>query len=344
MMVTTLSERRRTVPRANMNDVARVAGVSLKTVSRVVNRKSGVHPSTARRVRLAIDQLGFRRDVGPHDAARGLSTETIAVVTEDTANPFYSTLICAVQEVAHEHGRQVLAASSDEDPERERELILDFCSRQVDGLVVVPAGGPHGYLVPQIRAGAKLVFVDRPAGDIAADTVLVDNVGGAAAAVRHLARYGHRRVAYFGDAPHIFTAAERLRGFREGCATAGLRFDQQLVAMGPHDQGSVAMALHHVLRRRTPATAVVTGNNRITVLVLRSLATWPDQPALVGFDDFELADLLEPKVSVIAHDVSALGKAAAELLFARLDGQGSPPHQLTLPVRLIARGSGEIRP
>jgi len=320
MIVTILSERRRTVPRANMNDVARVAGVSLKTVSRVVNRKSGVHPSTARRVRLAIDQLGFRRDVGPHDAARGLSTETIAVVTEDTANPFYSTLICAVQEVAHEHDRQVLAASSDEDPERERELILDFCSRQVDGLVVVPAGGPHGYLVPQIRAGVKLVFVDRPAGDIAADTVLVDNVGGAAAAVRHLARYGHRRVAYFGDAP------------------------QQLVAMGPHDQGSVATALHHVLRRRTPATAVVTGNNRITVLVLRSLATWPDQPALVGFDDFELADLLEPKVSVIAHDVSALGKAAAELLFARLDGQGSPPHQLTLPVRLIARGSGEIRP
>ena len=327
-----------------MDDVARVAGVSLKTVSRVVNRQAGVHPTTAQRVRVAIDQLGFRRNTGAHHATSGLSTETIAVVTEDMANPFYATLICAVQDVARQHDRQVLAASSDEDPDRERELILDFCSRQVDGLVVVPAGGPHGYLVPQIRAGAKLVFVDRPAGGIAADTVLVDNAGGVAAAVRHLARHGHRRIAYLGDAPHIFTAAERLRGFRDGCTGAGLRFDQQLVFMGPHDARRITAALRRVLRRPAPATAIVTGNNRITVLVLRALADWPDQPALVGFDDFELADLLEPKVSVIAHDVAALGKAAAELLFARLSGEDSPPHQLTLPVHLIARGSGELRP
>jgi len=174
--------------------------------------------------------------------------------------------------------------------------------------------------------------------------VLVDNAGGVTAAVRHLARHGHRRIAYFGDAPHIFTAAERLRGFREGCAGSGLRFDQQLVAMGPHDACRITLALRRVLRRPAPATAIVTGNNRITVLVLRALADWPDHPALVGFDDFELADLLEPKVSVIAHDVAALGKAAADLLFARLNGEDSPPHQVTLPVHLIARGSGEVRP
>src|SRR5215475_1922943 len=327
-----------------MVDVARVAGVSLKTVSRVVNRKTGVHPTTAQRVRIAIDQLGFRRNAGVDDASRDLSTGTIAVVTEDMGNPFYSTLICAVQEVARRHDRQVLAASSDEDPVRERELILDFCSRQVEGLVVVPAGVRHGYLVPQIRAGAKLVFVDRPAGDIAADTVLVDNAGGVAVAVRHLARHGHRRLAYLGDARHIFTAAERLRGFREGCSGSGLRFDHQLVAMGPHDQWSITAALRHALRRAAPATAIVTGNNRITVMVLRALAEWPEQPALVGFDDFELADLLEPKVSVIAHDVAALGRAAADLLFARMNGEDSRPHRLTLPVRLIARGSGELRP
>lgn len=202
----------------------------------------------------------------------------------------------------------------------------------------------HGYLVPQIRAGAILVFVDRPAGDIAADTVLVDNADGVAQAVRHLARQGHRRVAYFGDARHIFTAAERLRGFREGCAEAGLRFDERLVAMGPHDHRTIAAAMRRVLRRHAPATAVVTGNNRITVLLLRALAAWPDRPALVGFDDFELADLLEPRVSVIAQNVAALGRAAANLLFARLGGEDSPPHRVTLPVHLIARGSGEVRP
>ena len=327
-----------------MNDVARLAGVSIKTVSRVVNGEPGVHPTTAQRVKVAIDQLDFRRDAGTHNFRRSASAGTIAVVTEDTANPFYSTLIRGVQEVARQHDRLVLTGSSDEDPDRERELILDFCSRQVDGLVVVPVGRQHGYLVPQIRTGARLVFVDRPAGDIVADTVLVDNAGGVAEAVRHLARQGHRRVAYVGDAPDIFTAAERLRGFREGCAGAGLRFDEKLVAMGPHDRRSIAAAMRRMLRRHAPATAVVTGNNRITVLVLRALAGWPDRPALVGFDDFELADLLEPKVTVIAQDVAALGRAAANLLFARLGGEDSPPRQLTLPVHLIARGSGEVRP
>lgn len=338
-----LSGTRARTPRATMNDVAGLAGVSLKTVSRVVNQEAGVHPTTAHRVQVAIAQLDFRRDSGPR-TARSSATGTIAVVTEDTANPFYSTLIHAIQEVAREHDRLVLTGSSDEDPDRERELILDFCARQVDGLVVVPVGGPHGYLVPQIRTGATLVFVDRPAGDIVADTVLVDNAGGVATAVRHLARQGHRRIAYIGDAPHIFTATERLRGFRDGCADSGLRFDEKLVAMGPHDRRSIAAAMRHMLRRPAPATAVVTGNNRITVQVLRALAAWPDRPALVGFDDFELADLLEPKVSVIAQDVAALGRAAATLLFARLDGEDSPPHQLTLPVHLIARGSGELRP
>jgi LacI family transcriptional regulator len=162
--------------------------------------------------------------------------------------------------------------------------------------------------------------------------------------VGHLARHGHRRIAYIGDAPRIFTAAERLRGFRTGCAASGLRFDGELVAMGPHDRRSIAAALRRVLRRPTPATAVVTGNNRITVLVLHVLAGWRDRPALVGFDDFELADLLEPKVSVIAHDVAALGRAATDLLLARLGGQDAPPHLLTLPVHLIARGSGEASP
>jgi LacI family transcriptional regulator len=327
-----------------MHDVARLARVSVKTVSRVVNREPGVHPATAERVHDAIDQLDFGRDSGVAAIRRSTATGTIAVLTDDTSNPFFTTLIQAVQDQARRRDRLVLTASSDQDPDQERELILDFCARQVDGLVVVPVGDHHGYVVPHIRTGTTVVFVDRPAGDIGADTVLVDNAGGMAAAVRHLAQHGHRRVAYLGDAPEIYTAAERLRGFRQGCADAGVRYIEELVAMGPQDQRSVATEIRRVLRRRQPATAILTGNNRITVLVLRALAGMPDRPALIGFDDFELADLLEPKVSVIAQDVAALGKAAADLLFARLDGAHSPPCRLTLPVRLIARGSGEQRP
>jgi LacI family transcriptional regulator len=347
-IMTTLSNARdRKVRRATMSDVARLAGVSIKTVSRVVNDEPGVHQDTAERVLAAIERLGFRRNIGALNLRRGLSTGTIGLVLEDVANPFYSGLTRAVEEVARQFGRQVLTGSSDEDAGRERELALEFCARRVDGLLVIPAGAQHGYLVPEIRSGTPVVFVDRPPGDVVADTVLVDNVEGTSAAVAHLAAHGHRRIAFLGDAPTIFTAGERLRGFREGCVKAGIRFDEKLVAMGPHTAAGVATTLRRILAGRTPATALITGNNRITVHVLRGLATVPggrDRPALVGFDDFELADLLDPPVSVVALDAGVLGKAAAELLFARLDGDTSPPRRIVLPVRLVARGSGEVGP
>lgn len=322
-----------------MSDVARLAGVSIKTVSRVVNAEPGVHVETAERVLAAIERLGFRRNIGALNLRRGSSTGTIGLVLEDVANPFYSGITRAAEEVARRHGRQVLTGSSDEDPDRERELSLEFCARRVDGLIVIPAGTRHGYLVPEIASGTPVVFVDRPPGDVVADTVLVDNVAGAAAAVTHLAAHGHTRVVFLGDAPTIFTAAERLAGFREGCARAGIPFDERMVAMGPHTEETVAAAL-----RDTDATAVITGNNRITVLTLRVLAGSARKPALVGFDDFELADLLDPPVSVVSLDPADLGRAAAELLFARLDGDREPPRRIVLPVRLIPRGSGEVHP
>ncbi|HEX2131049.1 MAG TPA: LacI family DNA-binding transcriptional regulator [Actinophytocola sp.] len=325
-----------------MSDVARLAGVSIKTVSRVVNDEAGVHADTAERVLAAIERLGFRRNIGALNLRRGSSTGTIGLVLEDVANPFYSGLTRAAEEVARRHGRQVLTGSSDEDAGRERELSLEFCARRVDGLIVVPAGRRHGYLAPEIASGTPVVFVDRPPGEVVADTVLVDNVTGAADAVAHLARHGHRRIAFLGDAPGIFTAGERLRGFREGCARAGVEFDERLVAMGPEQKAAASLA--RALGADPPATALVTGNNRITVRVLRALAGVPRRPALVGFDDFELADLLDPPVSVVALDPGELGRAAAELLFARLDGDPSPPRRIVLPVRLVPRGSGEVGP
>ncbi len=327
-----------------MSDVARLAGVSIKTVSRVVNNEPGVHADTEERVLAAIERLGFRRNIGALNLRRGSTTGTIGLVLEDVANPFYSGLTRAAEEVARRFGRQVLTGSSDEDPGRERELSLEFCARRVDGLIVVPAGREHSYLLPEIASGMPVVFVDRPSGDVAVDTVLVDNAAGTATAVAHLAAYGHRRIAFLGDAPAIFTATERLRGFREGCATEGLRFDERLVAMGPHTEETVAATLRAVLTGADPATALVTGNNRITLLTLRALAGRAERPALVGFDDFELADLLDPPVSVVALDPGELGKAAAELLFARLEGDGSPPRRIVLPVRLTRRGSGEVSP
>ncbi|MBB5155354.1 LacI family DNA-binding transcriptional regulator [Saccharopolyspora phatthalungensis] len=318
-----------------MNDVARLAGVSIKTVSRVVNGETGVHPATAERVLTAIDQLGFRCNLSARNLRRGTGTGTLGLVLGDLANPFYSVLTRAVEEVARVQGKHVLTGSSDEDPARERELVLEFCARRVDGLLVVPAGHSHGYIAHEINSGTPVVFLDRPPGNLDADTVLIDNAGGAALAARHLAEQGHREIAFLGDAPEIHTAAERLLGFREGCAQAGVPFVPDLVLMGPHTGESVAHALRSSLHR---ATALVTGNNQITIHALRALAGRPQRPALVGFDDFELADLVDPPVTVVTHDTWALGRSAAELLFARLNGDLAPPRRVVIPTRLLARG------
>ncbi|MEQ4723061.1 LacI family DNA-binding transcriptional regulator [Nonomuraea sp. B19D2] len=320
-----------------MKDVASAAGVALKTVSRVVNGEPGVHPATAERVRAAIDRLGYTRNESARVLRSG-RTATIGLVIEDVADPFYSGLSRAVEDVVIEHGCLLLSGSSGEEPGRERELVETFCARRVDGLIVVPAGEDHTYLRPELEAGTPVVFADRPPGaGIDVDTVLADNVGGAVEAIRHLMSHGHRRIAFLGDAPGIFTAAERLKGYRE--ALGGL-FDERLVSMRPPALEAVRADLARMFALDDPPSALFTGNGRYTVTALRALDG--QRVALVGFDDFELADLLHPQVSVVAQDPAWMGRVAAELLFRRLRGDAGPPEHIELPVRLIARGSGEL--
>jgi LacI family transcriptional regulator len=331
------------VARPTMNDVAQAAGVGLKTVSRVVNGETGVLDGTAERVREAIERLGYRRNDSARLLRRG-QTASVGLVIEDVADPFYSELTRAVEEVTRQHGSLVFTGSSDESPERERELVLAFCARRVDGLVVVPAGTSHSYVLPEVAAGIAVVFVDRPPGDIDADTVLSANSSGAREGVHHLLKRGHRRIAFVGDSPDIFTAAQRLEGYREALRGAGVAIDESLIVMGHPHQDFVRAALDNLLERTDAPTALFTSNSRATVAVLRVLGTRSPRPALVGFDDFELADLLAPAVTVVAQDPTGLGREAAELLFRRVGGDQGPTRHIELPTRLIPRGSGELPP
>ncbi len=322
-----------------MKDVASVAGVALKTVSRVVNGEPGVNPATAERVREAITRLGYSRNESARVLRRG-RTSTVGLVIEDVADPFYSTLSRAVEDVAISRGCLLLSGSSSEEPARERELVLTFCARRVDGLIVVPAGEDHSFLRPELEAGTPAVFVDRPPGPgLDVDTVLCDNAGGARLATRHLLSHGHRRIAFLGDRPSIFTAARRLHGYRD---TMGRLFDERLVSMRVPSPEGVRADLDRMLALDEPPTALFTGNGRLTVTALRALAGRP--MALIGFDDFELADLLRPGVTVVAQDPFGMGRIAAELLFRRLSGESGPAEHLRLPVRIVPRGSGELPP
>ncbi|KOU36170.1 LacI family transcriptional regulator [Streptomyces sp. WM6368] len=329
--------------RPTMKDVASQAGVGLKTVSRVVNGEPGVTPETERRVQEAIEALGFRRN----DSARVLRkgrTATVGLVLEDLADPFYGPLNRAVEEVARAHGALLINGSSAEDPDRERELALALCARRVDGLIVIPAGDDHRYLEPEMRAGVSTVFVDRPAGRIEADVVLSDSFGGARDGVAHLIAGGHRRIGFIGDQPRIHTVAERLRGYRAAMAGAGLPVAESWISLGSTAPQRVAAAAGAMLTGPEPVTAVFAGNNRVTVTVVRVLAAHARPVALVGFDDFELADLLRPGVTVVAQDPAALGRVATDRLFQRLAGADLTPSRIELPTRLIPRGSGELPP
>jgi LacI family transcriptional regulator len=328
-----------------MRDVAALAGVSLKTVSRVVNQETGVSPELAGRVLDAVGLLGYRHNLTASSLRRAdQKTATIGLLLEDISNPFSSGLHRAIEDVAREHGTLVLASSSDEDPERQRELLLALVSRRVDGLIAVPASGNQSTLLSERRLGRPMVLVDRPAPE--ADSVTVDNRAGAARALRHLVAGGHRRVAFLGDLRSLWTASERHAGYVEGLAAEGIMLDPRLVVMDVRGVDTAQRVVARLLTSADPPTALLTGQNLITIGAIHALQPLGLQHrvALMGFDDFPLADLLDPGVSVVSQDPTAIGRTAAELLFARLDGHRRPPQHVVVPTRLIARGSGELRP
>jgi LacI family transcriptional regulator len=330
-----------------MLDVAALAGVGLKTVSRVVNGEPNVSPGLEAKVRRAIEQLNYRRDVNASMLRRlGKKTQTIGLVLEDVANPFSSALHRAIEDSARARHVLVFAGSCDEDPQRERELIGSFRDRRVDGIIVVPASGDHTYLYDEQRAGTALVFVDRPAGHLDADTVASNNFGGAVEAVEHLLAHGHRRIGFLGDLLSIATAEQRLRGYTQALERAGIAHDPALIRTGVRDPEAAARAADELLALSDPPTALFTSQNLLTIGGIRALrrAGLERRVALIGFDDVALSDVLDPAISVVAQDPQALGRSAAELLFRRLDGDTSPSVQQVVPVTLIARGSGEIRP
>ena len=256
-----------------MREVAAIAGVGIKTVSRVVNGEAGVSPAMLRRVQSAIEQLDYHRDLNASLLRRTeRRTATIGLVLDDVGNPFLSALNRAVEDFAHERGVLVFTGSCDEDPARERELVATMQARRVDGILVVPAGGAeHSYLLAERRAGTAFVFIDRPARFLDADSVTSDNVGGAVMAVEHLAGAGHRRIAYLGDDPAISTAAERLAGYRSTAARLGLEDDPSIVRTGLRSVDAAKRAAVELLRAERPPTAFFTSQNLMTIGTVRAL-------------------------------------------------------------------------
>ncbi|GAA4563431.1 LacI family DNA-binding transcriptional regulator [Micromonospora coerulea] len=332
--------------RPTLRDVALLAGVSPKTVSRVVNGEAGVSAPKTAAVQRAIAQLDYRPNFTASSLRRSSGrSAAIAAVLEDLANPFSAALHRALEDAARDRGVLIFAGSVDENPERERDLIHAFTMRQADALVVVPASDDQSYLAGEVNAGTPVVFVDRPPVGLPVDAVLADNHDGAASAVHHLVAHGHRDIAYLGDLQTIPTARQRFQGFREALADHGIRPSTAPAVHDLHTERASEEAVRRLLSAESPPTALFTSQNLVTIGAIRALQQLGRQHevALVGFDDFPLADLLQPAVTVVAQDPSEMGRVAASLIFRRLDGEQWRPRIHLVATRLIPRGSGEIR-
>jgi LacI family transcriptional regulator len=337
-----------------MKDVASRAGVALKTVSRVVNGEPGVTPATATRVLDAIEDLGFRRNESARLLRTG-RTSALGLIADDFSDCDTARLCREIEDVAREHGMLLFTGSTDRDPDREQRLAMSLTARRVDGLIILPAPGEHAYLAAEIEAGTATVFVLRPPTSVDADTVLVDERGGARSAVAHLIAHGHRRIGFVGGDPKRYQARQLLQGYAAAMAEAGLAVEDSWTTLTPQQLAD------------PPVTAVFCAGREHTHAALLALAA--SRVAVIGFGDFDLADLVRPGLTVVTYDPAEVGRKAAELLFRRLNGadaQDEPPapqvpsqapsyaapapshapsgrtEHVEIATRLIARGSGEI--
>lgn len=321
-------------------------GLAPSTVSRALNHPEMVSLETRMRVERAVRQYRYR----PNTIARSLrvqNSQTIGLVLSDITNPFHAELARAVEAAARERGYTVILSNSDEDEGLERLALETLLSWQVRGLILAPCGRNRSIVEESLRLGIPVVQVDRVIEGLKTDAVLVDNRAGARMAVEHLVALGHRRIAHIAGPQHLTTGAERLAGFREAMASAGIPEEEQRVVYGDfREEGGYRATLQLFRESGAPEkspTAIFAANNEMAAGAIRALSelglSIPDRVSFVTFDDSRWAQLMRPALTVIAQPVEEMGRTACELLLRRIESGRSGATLYTLQPMLIQRHS-----
>jgi LacI family transcriptional regulator len=324
-----------------MSDVARLAGVGTMTVSRFLSGSAGVTEETARRVQMAVAQLRYR----PNELARafrGQRTNSIGLIIPYLYDSFFANCAHAVTTVAKEHGYSVIITTSNEDPDLEFAEAERMLQRHVDGLVLIPARSRQNRLTRSFFGKTPVVAFDRPVPDQQFDTVLVQNTAGAHRMTEHLIEHGHKRIAFLGLSRDLFTINARFLGYRRAVQDAGLHEDSFFGCVSRED---TLGWLSDRLKAADAPTAVFTSNTLATRYGLSSLVSMgiriPGDIAVAGFDDFELAELTSPSLTVVRQPAQAMGRVAANLLLDRISRGELPQmgNRIVLPVEIVLRRS-----
>lgn len=321
-------------------DVAREAGVSLKTASRALNDEPYVNKKTASRIRDVMTRLGYR----PNELARGLKTRksvAIGMIVPNLSDPFTASAVKAVQEIARANGHIVILASSGGYPDIERFEVQSLVGRQIDGLVISPADSRADTVSDIVPPGLPVVTYDQPIHGGRFDSVTISNRRTAKAAVQHLLDHGYKRVVAIGARPDLFTCSERIGGYHEAMKKAGL---DSLPCLVEHENSLTPEWLSQMVFKRHKADAIICMNWVCTMLTMRGLRHIDrrigyDVPFL-SFDDFDLADMMTPSISAVRQPAEAFGAEAATLLFERIaDSSEGERRSVILPTELILRQS-----
>ena len=327
--------------KATMTDVARLAGVGTMTVSRYLSGTAKVSEKTAQRVQTAIKQLNYR----PNELARafrGQRNRSIGIIFPYLYDPFFADCAHAVTAVARERGYTVLITTSDEEPETELREIELMLQRNVDGILIIPTHRRESRLTRAFFGRTPVVAFDRPIADPSFDAVLVQNTAGARQMVLHLQEHGHKRITFMGINRNLFTINARFLGYRRAMQDSGLREE---AFFDCDSEPETERILGSLMKHADRPTAIVTSNNLATRHVLTAILRLgfkvPDDLAVVGFDDFELADMVQPPLTVIRQPSLEMGRAATHLLIDRIE-QGEMPeagNRIVMPVEMIVRRS-----
>ena len=324
-----------------MADVARLAGVGKMTVSRVLSGSANVSHATADRVHRAIRLLNYQ----PNELARSLRSlhsKTIAVIVPYLYDSFFAPCAHAISTVAKKHGYSVILTTSDEEHETEQRQTNLMVRRRIDGMVIIPAPGDDKYLRAEMFSRVHIVTLDRPLADPRFDSVLVNNSAGTKTAIEHLIGHGHRRIGFLGVSRDLYTMKARYAGYRQAMMRVGFTAEPYMECRTPEQ---AVEQVHAALNRSEPLTALFGGNNLTTRHLLHALSVLhvevPGQVATAGFDDLDVADVLQPTLTVVRQPVYQIGEAAANLLFERIQRQEFPStgRRVVLPLELVVRGS-----
>ncbi|QDI71716.1 LacI family transcriptional regulator [Streptomyces calvus] len=334
---------------ATMTDVARRAGVSVATVSHVLNDTRPVLPHTRQAVLDAVEELGYT----PNALARSLvtsRTRSIGLAVSAVSNPYFTEILQGAEAAALEHGYSLLIADPHDDPEHERKVVQLLHERRVEGMIVAPSAQPRELLAYLGRHRVPAVFLDRlvdapGSGDGGPhfDQVCAESTEPTARLVTHLAGLGHRRIALVAGRPGLSTTAERITGYRQGLEASGLPYDERILVHGDSESAGAERATAALLSLGSRPTALVTANNAMTIGALRALRdrglSVPDDIALCCFDDFAWADLFSPRLTAIAQPSRDIGARAVQVLLDRLAEPDRAPRTERLPCAFVHRTS-----